>query len=157
MNPGLLLLRYSSNESVGLVSPNGVIRQPAANLATLTVMDDVDRESSAAQSDHDEAIQQSNASNTAPEWVPRLTMPGGPPSATWADASIAVSCALIAAGTVGGNVLVCIAVAIVRKLQTPSNLLIVSLAVADLLVALLVMPPAAAYEVGSCTVQPSSS
>ena len=33
-----------------------------------------------------------------------------------------------------------------RKLQTPSNLLIVSLAVSDLLVAILVMPPAIVYE-----------
>ena len=42
---------------------------------------------------------------------------------------------------------VCIAVAIVRKLRTPSNLLIVSLAVADMLVAILVMPFAITYEV----------
>lgn len=50
-------------------------------------------------------------------------------------------------GTIIGNALVCTAVAIVRKLRTPSNLLIVSLAVSDLLVAVLVMPFATTYEV----------
>ena len=64
----------------------------------------------------------------------------------WQVALIAIVCGLIVAGTVIGNVLVCTAVAIVRRLRTPSNLLIVSLAVSDLLVAVLVMPLAAAYE-----------
>ena len=73
---------------------------------------------------------------------------GGPPRYTlWQAILIAIACSLIIIGTVVGNVLVCIAVAIVRKLRTPSNLLIVSLAVADLLVALLVMPLALTYEV----------
>ena len=66
--------------------------------------------------------------------------------AAWQATSIAVLCAFIVCGTIVGNVLVCTAVAIVRKLRTPSNLLIVSLAVSDLLVAVLVMPPAVAYE-----------
>jgi len=61
---------------------------------------------------------------------------------------IVTICGLIVAGTILGNILVCTAVAIVRKLRTPSNLLIVSLAVSDLLVAILDMPFATMYEVG---------
>nr|KAG5689807.1 hypothetical protein BaRGS_007085 [Batillaria attramentaria] len=49
--------------------------------------------------------------------------------------------------TIIGNCLVCISVGIVKRLQTPSNLLIVSLAVADLLVAILVMPLAGTMQV----------
>lgn len=67
----------------------------------------------------------------------------------WAVVLIIIGCAAIMAGTVVGNLLVCTAVSIVRKLRTPSNWLIVSLAVADLLVALLVMPLAVVYEVMS--------
>ena len=65
----------------------------------------------------------------------------------WEVALIASVCGLIVVGTIVGNVLVCTAVAIVRRLRTPSNLLIVSLAVSDLLVAVLVMPLAVAYEI----------
>ncbi|CAG0917881.1 unnamed protein product [Notodromas monacha] len=49
-------------------------------------------------------------------------------------------------GTIVGNILVCIAVCLVRKLRKPSNYLLVSLAVSDLCVAVLVMPMAAVYE-----------
>jgi hypothetical protein len=48
--------------------------------------------------------------------------------------------------TVVGNAMVCLAVLLVRKLkQQPANLLLVSLAVADFCVGLLVMPPALVY------------
>ncbi|XP_037954556.1 5-hydroxytryptamine receptor 1-like [Teleopsis dalmanni] len=50
-------------------------------------------------------------------------------------------------GTVVGNVLVCIAVCMVRKLRRPCNYLLVSLALSDLCVAVLVMPIALLYEV----------
>lgn len=50
-------------------------------------------------------------------------------------------------GTVIGNVLVCVAVRLVRKLRRPSNYLIVSLAVSDLCVAMIVMPVATAYDI----------
>ncbi|XP_058464467.1 5-hydroxytryptamine receptor 1-like [Malaya genurostris] len=50
-------------------------------------------------------------------------------------------------GTIVGNVLVCVAVCLVRKLRRPCNYLLVSLAISDLCVALLVMPPALLYEV----------
>jgi len=51
----------------------------------------------------------------------------------WEAALIVAVCGMIVVGTIVGNVLVCTAVAIVRRLRTPSNLLIVSLAVSDLL------------------------
>lgn len=50
-------------------------------------------------------------------------------------------------GTIIGNILVCIAVCLVRKLRRPCNYLLVSLAVSDLCVAVLVMPTALLYEV----------
>ncbi|XP_067008122.2 5-hydroxytryptamine receptor 1-like [Anabrus simplex] len=50
-------------------------------------------------------------------------------------------------GTLLGNILVCISVLLVRKLRRPSNYLLVSLAVSDLCVALLVMPMALVYEI----------
>jgi len=72
---------------------------------------------------------------------------GGRAYPVWAAALIALACSLIVVGTIVGNILVCTAVSIVRKLRTPSNWLIVSLAVADLLVGLLVMPLAIVHEV----------
>lgn len=50
-------------------------------------------------------------------------------------------------GTVVGNILVCVAVCLVRKLRRPSNYLIVSLAVSDLCVAIMVMPVAMVYDI----------
>ncbi|KAF5406183.1 Serotonergic GPCR [Paragonimus heterotremus] len=47
---------------------------------------------------------------------------------------------LIAIATAGGNFLVILAVILVKKLQTPSNILIVSLAFSDFLVGILVLP-----------------
>jgi 5-hydroxytryptamine receptor 7 len=65
----------------------------------------------------------------------------------WEVALVVIACGIIVCGTIVGNVLVCTAVAIVRRLRTPSNLLIVSLAVSDLLVAILVMPFATMYDI----------
>ncbi|XP_073970293.1 5-hydroxytryptamine receptor 1-like isoform X2 [Rhodnius prolixus] len=48
--------------------------------------------------------------------------------------------------TVIGNILVCVAVCLVKKLRRPCNYLLVSLAVSDLCVAILVMPMALLYE-----------
>ncbi|CAL4108083.1 unnamed protein product, partial [Meganyctiphanes norvegica] len=53
---------------------------------------------------------------------------------------------LIIVGTVVGNLLVCVAVCLVRKLRRPYNYLLVSLAVSDLCVAILVMPMAMLHE-----------
>ncbi|XP_046434975.1 5-hydroxytryptamine receptor 7 isoform X1 [Neodiprion pinetum] len=50
-------------------------------------------------------------------------------------------------GTVIGNILVCVAVFLVKKLRRPCNYLLVSLAVSDICVALLVMPMALLYEI----------
>ena len=49
-------------------------------------------------------------------------------------------CSLMCGLTIFGNLVVIISVCLVRKLQTASNILIVSLAVSDILVGLLVMP-----------------
>ncbi|KAL0193905.1 hypothetical protein M9458_012201, partial [Cirrhinus mrigala] len=53
---------------------------------------------------------------------------------------IGVMLAIITTVTVIGNMLVVIAVCVVKKLRQPSNYLLVSLAVADLSVAIVVMP-----------------
>lgn len=73
----------------------------------------------------------------------------GPPESIyllWQQVLISIPFGLLIIGTIVGNSLVCIAVAIVQRLQSPSNLLIVSLALSDLLVAVLVMPFSAVYE-----------
>lgn len=54
---------------------------------------------------------------------------------------------LVILGTIIGNILVCVAVRLVRKLRRPSNYLIVSLAVSDLCVAIIVMPIATIYDI----------
>lgn len=56
---------------------------------------------------------------------------------------------LLILAIVFGNVLVCIAVVREKSLQTTTNYLVVSLAVADLLVASLVMPWAVYLEVST--------
>lgn len=63
--------------------------------------------------------------------------------------TILISIILLAVilGTIIGNILVCVAVCLVRKLRRPCNYLLVSLAVSDLCVAVLVMPTALMYEV----------
>lgn len=84
-----------------------------------------------------------------------LDVPGTPaPTAAWNESCgeqlldfgrpekimIGVMLAIIAAVTAMGNTLVVIAVCVVKKLRQPSNYLLVSLAVADLSVAIAVMP-----------------
>lgn len=61
--------------------------------------------------------------------------------------TVSVILLIVILGTVIGNVLVCVAVCLVRKLRRPCNYLLVSLAVSDLCVAILVMPTALIYEV----------
>ncbi|KAJ6638619.1 5-hydroxytryptamine receptor 1 [Pseudolycoriella hygida] len=60
---------------------------------------------------------------------------------------ISILLLIVIFGTVIGNILVCVAVCLVRKLRRPCNYLLVSLAVSDLCVAVLVMPSAMLYEV----------
>ncbi|XP_067206411.1 5-hydroxytryptamine receptor 1 isoform X3 [Linepithema humile] len=61
--------------------------------------------------------------------------------------ALALVLSSIIIGTVIGNILVCVAVFLVRKLRKPCNYLLVSLAVSDLCVALLVMPMALLYQI----------
>lgn len=58
---------------------------------------------------------------------------------------LVLSCVIVV--TIIGNILVCVAVCLVRKLRRPCNYLLVSLAVSDLCVAILVMPMALLYEI----------
>ncbi|XP_077992849.1 histamine H2 receptor-like [Glandiceps talaboti] len=53
----------------------------------------------------------------------------------------------ITLATILGNILVCLAAVVNRKLRTVTNFFVVSLAVADLLVGLLVLPFSATYEI----------
>ncbi|KAJ6662257.1 hypothetical protein lerEdw1_012420 [Lerista edwardsae] len=77
-----------------------------------------------------------NSTASGPHWPDNSTGPASPqPHAYYA----LCYCILILA-IVFGNVLVCLAVLRERSLQTTTNYLVVSLAVADLLVATLVMP-----------------
>lgn len=69
----------------------------------------------------------------------------------------AMSLALLIFVIIFGNVLVCMAVSREKALQTTTNYLIVSLAVADLLVATLVMPWVVYLEVGVAPPSRSSS
>ena len=80
---------------------------------------------------------------------PNATTPPAlmPERELYAQVIIAVVLTIMILGTIVGNCLVCIAVGIVKRLQSPSNLLIVSLAVADLSVALFVMPFAMVLEI----------
>ena len=63
----------------------------------------------------------------------------------WQQVLILTLMIILMIGTIIGNSLVCIAVGIVKRLQSPSNLLIVSLALSDLLVAVFVMPLSAVH------------
>ena len=98
-------------------------------------------------------VMTTNWTHVTPDAVSLTTASGldGGGGLSWRSALILIVFVFIIVGTVLGNTLVCAAVAIVRCLRTPSNLLIVSLAVSDLLVATLVMGLAAFYEVWSCS------
>ncbi|XP_019887547.2 5-hydroxytryptamine receptor 1 isoform X3 [Ooceraea biroi] len=69
------------------------------------------------------------------------------PYTTFQAIALALVLGSIIVGTVIGNILVCVAVFLVRKLRKPCNYLLVSLAVSDLCVALLVMPMALLYQI----------
>lgn len=68
---------------------------------------------------------------------------------------IALVLLFIIIGTIVGNILVCVAVCLVKKLRRPCNYLLVSLAVSDICVAILVMPMATLQEIlGKWTLGP---
>ena len=89
-----------------------------------------------------------NASVNGTDVVPYVTPDAsGSYYTPWQQAIVAMILSFIIVGTIIGNVLVILAVGLVKKLRTPSNILIVSLAVSDLCVALLDMPFATLYQV----------
>ncbi|CAB3242056.1 unnamed protein product [Arctia plantaginis] len=102
-----------------------------------------------------------NSSWNATEWDPAIWNVTVVPNATWWESSApfespaalaraaakAVILGLLILATVVGNVFVIAAILLERHLRSAANQLILSLAVADLLVACLVMPLGAVYEV----------
>lgn len=88
-----------------------------------------------------------NATNESTGGDEVTTADGQPPYGPAASVAIALVLLCVIVGTIVGNILVCVAVCLVRKLRRPCNYLLVSLAVSDLCVAILVMPVALLYEI----------
>ncbi|XP_062857131.1 trace amine-associated receptor 13c-like [Trichomycterus rosablanca] len=61
-----------------------------------------------------------------------------------------VSAAIVVLLTLGGNLLVIISVFHFKKLHTPTNMLVLSLAISDFLIGALVMPPLLIWTIESC-------
>lgn len=82
-----------------------------------------------------------NVSNTAATSWPASEMPPTPPPASFdANNYWALLALVLVFGTAAGNILVCLAIAWERRLQNVTNYFLMSLAITDLMVAVLVMP-----------------
>lgn len=68
------------------------------------------------------------------------------PYKTWEVVLIGIVLILLTVATAGGNILIGLAILLVRRLRNPANLLLLNLALSDFLISLLVLPFAIIYQ-----------
>lgn len=103
----------------------------------------------AASSDHhDQLLFSTSTSSTTVDSALVSSTEGSSTGNTIVKVIVVILLGAVILGTIIGNILVCIAVCLVKKLRRPCNYLLVSLALSDLAVAVLVMPVALINEIG---------